>query len=495
MKSKPKKVINQKRMESNIRGRLIIFAFLLMIFILSLTLVMRMVNDKPLFPVGESYYNLRIAQALKQDFLLTRDLVQETVYHPNPYHYLLAFLFMLLPVETVSLFFPLILGLLCGLLFFKLLLLLRVKYRQAAYSLFVLAVTPVFIVLFTQLIVHSFVVLLSLLALVLALYDKPENRVLAVLVFLLLALTSLIGFLITLVILLILCLVLKKKIMVIILSLITPLLVFVSLITFSNYTPRLLGFHSFAFKNILSILKAGFGFDLFLVLLFLAGFLAVWIKQKEKKFFHLATLVLFVFSFFNTTARIFASFLITVYCVIAIMYLYKRKWSLNIICMGTLLLVLCSLVFSATNQINLLVNAQPNKEMQEVLLFLRDLDKGRVLTLEENGFLVEYYSEKRVLLNSNSLISPEYPDVKKDSDALFESARLVDAQPLFETYNLRYVLITPQMKEELWENREQGLWFLVMHSESFIKKHRESGFEIWEYAKIDELNEMNNETN
>ena len=464
--------------------KILIFALLLIILVLSLVMIIRLSQNKPLFSIGESYYNMRIAQALKQDFFLIKDPVQGTFYEPNLYHYLLAFLMIMFPPVIISLLFPLLLGVLSGFLFFKLLVLIGIKYKQAAYSLIILSVTPIFITLFTGLYLSGFIIFLSLLTLVLTLNNKKIWQMLGILLFLLLALTSLTGFLITVIIIFFLCLALKKNLKALFFAILIPVLVIVSLSLFSDYTPRLLGFHSFAFKNILSLLKATLGFDLFLLLLFFTGFFIIWVRDEQNRLFHLVTPGFIIFSFFNNTARVFTSFIITTYCVVAITYLYKRRWQLKIIRIGTLLLVLCSLVFSITNQVNLLVNSQPDKEMQNALIFLKDLGKGRVLTSENYGFLVEYYSEKEVLLDSNSFVLPNYLDLKNDTNILFRTARLKEAEPLIKEYGVHYILITPSMKEELWEEREQGLWFLMKHSESFIKKYEQRGIEIWEYTGV-----------
>ncbi len=490
--SQAKKKKTKKNEQNKNTFELVIFALLLILIILSLVMIIRLTQSKPLFPIGESYYNLRIAQSLKQDFFLTQDPVQGIVYEPNPYHYLLALLLVIFPSQLVSLFFPLLLGVLSGFLFFKLLVLLGVKPKQAAYSLIVLSVTPVFIILFTGLYLSGFVVFLALLALVLTLHNKPVHHTIGILLLILLALTSLTGFLVTLIILFFLCLALKKafkknfkkNLRALLLSVLISVLVIVPLTLFSNYAPRLLGFHTFAFKNIFSILRASLGFDLFLFVLFLTGFVIIWIKDKEKKLFHLAVFGLIILSLFNSTARVFASFIIIIYCVVAITYFYNRRWELSIIKTGTLLLVLCSLVFSVVNQANLLVNAQPDKEMQNALISLKGLDKGRVLTSEENGFLVEFYSEKNVLLDANSFLVPDCSELKNAADTLFRATRLKEAEPLIKEHELRYILITPSMKQELWEAREQELWFLIKHSESFIKKYEEEGIEIWEYVSV-----------
>jgi len=488
---KAERLEKAKQKQKN-RIELLIFPLLLILIILSSIMIIRIMHNKPVFQIGESYYNIRIAQAIKQNLFISKDPVQGTFYEPNPYHYLLALLFIIFPIELVSLFTPLLLGVVSALLFFQLLVLIRVRPEQAALSLIILSVTPAFIILFTGLYLSSFVIFLSLLVLLLSLHNKlhnkPVHQLLSILLLIILALTSLTGFLITLIIMFFLFLILKRNLKALPLFLIIPTLLILFLSLLSDFTPRLLGFQSFAFKNILSLLRADLGFDLFLVVLFLTGFIIVWANEKEKKLFNLLVLASFILSFFNIIARAFASFIITVYCVVAIIHFYKRKWVLKIIKTGTLLLVLCSLLFSVMNQANLIVNAQPDQNMLITLIFLKDLGDGRVLTTEKNGFLVDFYSEKKVLLDSNSFLLRDYSELKNASNTLFRSARLKQAETILREHNIRYILITPEMKEELWGNKEQGLWFLVRHSESFVKRYEQEGIELWEYNGLNKYN-------
>ena len=232
------------------------FGLMLIIIILSLVVITRLAYQNPVFPNGESYYNLHIAEALSQDLSLIQDPVQETVYEPNPYHYLLAVLLIIIPAELLSIYLPLLFGVLCGFIFYRLILLIGVKPRNAAYAIIVLSVTPAFIVLFTGLYVLGFVILLSLLSLLLALKNKWNKRkcasqtfctVLCTLLFILLALTSLTGFILTILILLILCMALKKKIRVFYVPVIISVLAALLLKFLTSYVPRILGFHSFTF--------------------------------------------------------------------------------------------------------------------------------------------------------------------------------------------------------------------------------------------------------
>ena len=188
-------------------------ALLLIIIVLAGIMLLRLGRDKPLLPSGESYYNLRMAQALEPDSLLIIDPIQGTPYEPQPYHYLLAFLLKFMPVQTLSFILPLIIGIASALLFFRLLLSLGIKYKIASYALVILAVTPGFVVLFTGLYVTAFIIFLSLLISYILFSCKKNYYLLSlcVLLFLLLGLTSLTGLTIASLGFFFMCLVLKKK--------------------------------------------------------------------------------------------------------------------------------------------------------------------------------------------------------------------------------------------------------------------------------------------
>ncbi len=461
----------------------LLLALMITFIVLSSVFALRLIQHKPILPAGESYYNLRMAEELKANPLTIKDPVQNTPYQPNPYHYLLLLMLLMFSPEIVSILTPLALGLVSAIIFFKLLTLLGVKYEDAAYSLIILAVTPAFITLFSGLYLYGFVLFISLLIIFLVIIGKKSKYTLALssLLLLILALASFTGFLITIALSIIICLALKRKIITVIIPIIPAVLALFVLAASSIYPVALIGFQAFEFKNILSVLGADLGFDIFLIILFFIGFILIWNRNEKSRFLHLAVLAFLIFSFFNVLARAYSSFFITAYCVAAIIYFYRRKWELDIIRTGTLILLLCSLVFSLSNQVNLLVGAQPDQNIRDALLSLGKLDPGIVLSAENTGFIVEFYSGKQSLLDENSFLNPDYKETRQEFDKLFMTPRLTEAQPILNKYKIRYVLITPEMKNDIWEGREEGLLLLIKNSDSFVRKYDYKQIEIWEY--------------
>lgn len=395
---------------------------------------------------------------------------------------------MIAPPHIIANFLPVLLGLIVALLFFRLLLLLGVPDKKALYSTAMLAFSPAFIILFTGLYTLGFSLLLSLCALMLFLKEKKSRSgwlelPASFLCLAIMALTSLPCMAITLLAILVLSLFLKKRPGFFFIS--TAILItLVMLLSRSDYLWSgffSLGFHSLDLKDVFSVFGAALGFDIFLLLIFMMGFMFSW-PEKEKRPYHLAALSLVILSFFNTPLRVFASLAITPYCVEAISRLYKRRWELRIIRAGTIILLLCALVFSFVNQVNIQVNSAPDKNIYGALMAMRGNAPGSVLSDESNGFMIEFFSARKAFLDDNSRFQNNYDSLKRASEELFNASRLNEASPLLDNLRIRYILITPDMKEQFWESREEKLWLLVKHSEKFDNRFDDNGFDVWLYG-------------
>jgi hypothetical protein len=480
-------VAGQKESDSGFRLKLLAATFLLLLIVLSSVIILRLSNEKPALTSGESYYHLRMGLLIKDDPLAREDPIQGRYYSPSPFHFFLAGCLMILPPNILANFLPAFLGLAVALLFFRLLLLLGIPDRKAIYSAAILAFSPAFIILFTGLYTLGFSLLLSLCALILFLKEKKSRagwlELLASFFCLaVLALTSLPCMVITILLILILSLFLKKSLWFFFITSIL-LLFIVFLLSSSEYLwPGFfsLGFHPLELKGVFSVFGATLGFDIFLLLIFLMGFMFSW-SEKEKRPYHLAILGLVILSFFNTPFRVFASLAITPYCVEAMFGLHRRRWELRIIKVGTTILLLCALVFSLVNQVNIQLNSEPSRYMHEALMSMRSNAAGSVLSDESNGFMIEFFSERKAFIDDNSRFQSNYDSLKRTSMDIFNSSRINEVSPLLDNLRIRYVLLTTEMKEQLWESREEKLLLLVENSGRFDNRYDESGIDVWLY--------------
>ncbi len=137
--------------------------------------------------------------------------------------------------------------------------------------------------------------------------------------------------------------------------------------------------------------------------------------------------------------------------------------------------MLCALVFSLVNQVNIQLNSEPSRDMHKALMSMNSIYPGAVLSDEDNGFMIEYFSGRKAFLDGNSRFQGNYASLKGASFELF------NASPLLDSLKIRYIMITPEMKEELWESRQEKLWLLLQHSERFDNRFDDGGIDIWLY--------------
>lgn len=486
-REKQEKTIAPTAVDSGATIKIVSAAFILIMVVLSSVIILRLLNDKPALTSGESYYHLRMGLLIKENPLVREDPVQGRYYSPSPFHFFIAGCLMIVPPNILANLMPVLLGLAVAVLFLRLLLLLGIPKNKAILSIALLAFSPSFIIIFTGFYTLGFSLLLSLCALILFLKDKKSasgwfELLASFFCLAVLALTCLSCLVITLLIILALSIFLKKKLSFFFIS--SPvLLLIVLMVARSDYLwPGFfsLGFHPLELNGVFSVFGAPLGFDIFLLLIFVMGFLFVW-PEREKRPYHLAVLGLIVLSFFNTPLRTFASLAITPYCVEAILSLQKRRWELRVIRAGTAILLLCALVFSLVNQVNIQVNSEPNENMRKALASMSSILPGSVLSDESNGFMIEYFSGRKAFLDDNTRFYANYGSLKRASSELFNASRIKEASPMLDNLKISYILITPEMKEKYWESREEKLWLLVKHSERFKNLFDDTGIDVWLY--------------
>jgi hypothetical protein len=472
-----------------------IAALLVIALLLSTIMYLRYYDDSPIFPNGEVYYALRMTAELAKDPFYFEDTLQQRPYYSSTYHYAIAIASRTLGNELLFII-PLGLALLSATLYYALLLMLGLPRKNSALTTMMLAVTPAFTAAFTTISIHAFTLFLSLLTLVLYFqknyWDYPwkvSGKLFyagSIASLSLLAVTSLLGFAMTVMMLFALSALEKRSFKSVLLATILPFLILIPVFAYTNYLANSFihsGFHAFGIKESFSIFGSANGLDFFLFILYIIGLVILWSFIREMRLLHVLSLAVIILSLTNPLIRLFASLIIAVYCVIAIKHLYFRKWELQAIKTGTIILVACALLFSMLSQASALVNAEPKSQTITLLEDIKGKEAGAVLTGPEYGFIVQWASNLPVLLDWESKAHPGYKEAENDYKALLETSRVKDAIPLLQKNKIRFILITPMMKEELWLGKEEKLLLLLRNSPSFtLIGSTPSGFEMWEYS-------------
>ena len=456
---------------------------------------LRASGGKEVYMNGESYYNLRMARELSQDPFLEQDSIQDATYYKSAYHYTLALIIIWFGEQKMAYFAPILFGVLFALCYAWLLSSLGFSRNNASFTALLLIVTPAFLISFSTLSQAGFTALISLIVLSLyfekSYWDYPWKASgklffgMSIFFLALLAVTSLVGLAVTLVLMAFLSAVKKRGLGSLLFAATPAMLALVPLAIFTNFIGvewQSMGFQLFNIKDVFSIFGADLGLGLFLLLLFFTGLIIMWRLLKKLRIYHLLSLLLVASSFFNPLLRVYASLIILVYAAIAIKHLYYTKWELDVVKQGTVILLLCALVFSSLSQITAIVQAEPSAPAIEAMGQLANEQPGIVFSSPDYGFYIQEASGKRTYLDGNSGFRSDFGEKLEKYSALLGASRIKDAEPLLNETGISYFFITPAMKEEIWGGKEKGLLLLLKNSAKFSTVYSDSeGFEIWSY--------------
>ena len=139
-----------------------------------------------------------------------------------------------------------------------------------------------------------------------------------------------------------------------------------------------------------------------------------------------------------------------------------------------LIVMICGLLFSSLSYMNRIANI-PNKEFVDGLDFLDG--KGMVFSSYENGFWITS-RENKVVMDEIFWHTKDVGERWRDSEKLFKGSNLENSLEIIDRYDIEYIFIDNKMKTEIWDNKKDGLLFLL-ESGRFEKIFDNNVVEIW----------------
>jgi hypothetical protein len=228
-------------------------------------------------------------------------------------------------------------------------------------------------------------------------------------------------------------------------------------------------------------------FSFFTLLLAGVGLIVTWKRKKEFYFIYPFMLLLFIISFFlGDYANIYQNFIICILAGYGFYNLWHRKWSLKVMKNLTLLVIVCGIIFSTTAYLSRISYSQPNSDVLESLVWLRDnSDSGAVvLSHPNNGFWIEAIAKRHVVLDGSFDYISSLDEKVDDTNEIFASRNLQRTSDLLNKYNISYIWVNDEMKNGLvWSKGDEGLLFLLKNSENFKKLKSYNGIDIWEFRR------------
>jgi len=438
---------------------------------------------------GMPYYHARIAQRLSHGYSGYDQLSYSgSAYIFDAYDVALAIIGQFIGVLTASNVLPFALGLCSVVLLFLLLGRLKLSSGMRLLTMLLWILSPVFIYTFTVSNPFALVIFLNLAGFYFF-TSKDRKAVFSILFFAFIPLFGIINTLITAFLAVIYTLKERKKTRVLIMVLVLLFSVgFVyNFLFYSAYglPGRFIPVKENLIQNSLVELGAVLGFNTFVLLLSIVGMLSNWRKKSRFVWLYILMAALILsFIFIDPQFKSLLSILVSFFAAFGLATLADMRWELKLIRNLTIAMLLFSIMFSTYAYIGRLSFMEPGLDTIGSLTWLRSnsVHEGVVISDYKNGFWIEYFARRPVVMDSLTRYRPEPRQRYNDTITLFRTRDMDTASGILDRYDVRYIFVDAKTRAlMLGENNILGLEFLLENSNSFKMIKNTNDVEIWEY--------------
>jgi hypothetical protein len=394
--------------------------------------------------------------------------------------------------DNFLVFVPVLFGLVSVLL---LLAILKQKYsvRLSFFVVFLLALTPLFLTVFTELVPFGFWLMIFLTALLLGIRGKRGWMWLMLL--LLVSENAILGVFAGVVVFMTLEFFSQPKSELLRLKLRKTTvysfmaLVIIGAIAFFISPPAFFE-PSLFIASVISDLGGMSGLSIPLMLLVLIGAVRLWSSNKG----NIALAIFYVLMISSIAWLPLLAIMLPFFAFFAAVGLdvfTQRSWSFEFMKNFTLLLIGCVLFFSATTFLSIYVNQPPSKDLAVNLANIKDVlpEHAKILARPELGGLIEYYSGHQVV--SESYL--EHDSLNKwenDKQALL-SRNVQRTEQLLNKTGTYYFILDPVLISELQE-KSQGVLFLINATDNFETVYASESFNLYMFKNPSIANATSN---
>jgi hypothetical protein len=462
--------------------RIFLFIWVFAIILLLILAVLHLKSGMLGTETSEQYHHIRIASEIADTKKIPSTdyaTVENREYIINPYHILLAVFIFLLGKDLSILILPLILGILMLLIFILTLNQMGIDKERVVLIVFLTIISPTFLNIFSTLNDSSLALVLMFLAFYLLItFRQWILQFVSILLFVICLFFNLFGAVIAIIFLTLGYSIEKAKAGV---SRLWILMLIVVTFVYYSHVPlsRLFIYSTEPYLGVLlSDLGSFIGFSTFFLVLSLVGMMTFWKRKSELWLIYFIALFIFIgFFLFKNIAIPYALLFLGIFAGFGFYRIIASQWKLKLLGNLTLVLILCGLFFSTLSYLNHVKNSEFNPTLLQSLEWLNKNDRqGAVLSYQGYGFAIEYIANMPVV--ADYLSSEKYVNL---SNYLLSQRNIERFGESSNEYGIRYVLITPEMRNGLvWSRKDDGLLFLLKNSENFNKVFDKNDCEVWE---------------
>ena len=435
--------------------------------------------------IGEqSYFYERIINLIKEDNgIPDKDNLsyggREFTYELGSV-YVLLFLNKIFELKLLLNVLPILFGLITILLFYLLLKRLEPESNIIYSSLLLLIISPLFFFVFSS--YSNLTIILPLTLFTIYLFIVKDKFYYLALIFL-----FILGFfsnkaIIVVLLFMLIYFIKQKRFKKIYLPFLVSLLTF-----YINYFKKIIDYGLGSLKenylrSLLSDLGSYYGVSIFLIFFLFFGLNPLWKSKYKYIHIYLAFIIIIMLTIVNREFIVYSSFLIIYLASLGISYLVKSRWESETIRRLTIVLLIIGLLFSSYTSLISIKNSQPNNELFQALSDLRTqgVMGDVVFSHYKYGIFINSIANKKNYMDSNSGYAPNLKVRYQDMQTLFYTRSADQAKELINKYDIDYILITKEMKEGLvWNNRDEGLLFVVENSKEFRSVIKNDEVEVW----------------
>jgi|TARA_Y100000034_G_C6895353_1_gene412665 hypothetical protein len=252
---------------------------------------------------------------------------------------------------------------------------------------------------------------------------------------------------------------------------------------FSYGLPELFTFNVIENKVFLNLISdfGSSGLSLFTLILSIFGLSLLWEQKYKNISIYLLILFLLVMMNFSINVILYLSFFISLIAALGAMKILTTDWKTKKIRNAIFYILLIGILFSFLTFFNNFYDQNPNQAIMESFDFLDDElnDDDVIFSHYSRGHWISYFSESKNFMDSNFAFAPDANKRFIDAEEFFYTRELEKAEGMIEEYSLDYIWLDKDLKDELWDEDEEGLQFLLEYSNKFKKIYSQNDIEIW----------------
>jgi hypothetical protein len=450
----------------------------LCIFLLFLPIFLRQINDVPVLMDSQSYRSINLAEQFSENGYngFIQYNIQNSLFEEPSWYYILSF-----NSSFLAKFLSILLGVLSFILFYFI---VSNKYSNLrGLASLILIISPGFIYIF--IIATKYSAALFLLLLTIFLYQKNYRKISLLSLILVGFFSMIIMFLASVVTLYYLY---RKKdyinFAVLIISFITLFILnffnYFSALNQFNFSlyPKILTWSTFFDNLFFSLGSYGIGLSFFMLFASLFGIYNFYNHKYRFVFAYIVLFFSFILVFYIPTLISYLTLILAFFSAYGLVNFFYTEWKSDLFRFLSLVIVLCGFLFTFLVFYNNIVEFPPTSNFVNSIELLKQQAPGVVLTdYNYNDYVL--YADKTSFIQGDFLYLNESLNYENLQIILYNNNYTLTRNLLIK-YNVKYILLDDNMLNEIYNDRETGLYFIAKYGSEFNDLYNNTVY-LWSF--------------